>query len=256
MLDIEELHLWLAKKRNFYELSKYIFLRNCSHSGLKMSEHHGGLRPKISIFRQRKKALNSEATSLMEATSRINFSDLQLEAKAFCRGGNGVIYRGVFGDVPVAAKSTYASMFSSDHEELNSEFEVLSRLRHPNIVRVFGSAVDEVDGRIFIVTEFCPGGDLTGIVTRDNLAFTPAHLTGILTQIFSAVRYMHAVGVVHLDLKLSNVLLAADGSVRICDMGGSSLHREDGLEPSLAGTPYYMPPEAFNTAARDDAYGI
>lgn len=92
-------------------------------------------------------------------------------------------------------------------------------------------------------------------------SFTPARILAISSQLMAGVQYMHANGFAHRDLKPQNVLLSADGRVKICDMGiaiqakGSRKHHrrqlsvgekgEDEVVEQGVGTVYYMPPEAF-----------
>jgi serine/threonine protein kinase len=72
---------------------------------------------------------------------------------------------------------------------------------------------------MFIVEEFCAGGNLEQYCTRTDLSYTPAMMARIVTQIFAAMRYMHSQGIAHRDLKPANVLLTASGEVKLADLG-------------------------------------
>mmetsp|Transcript_30409 Transcript_30409/g.61903 ORF Transcript_30409/g.61903 Transcript_30409/m.61903 type:complete len:974 (+) Transcript_30409:172-3093(+) len=203
-----------------------------------------------SIFRSGS-ALPSPADEFND--SRIAFSKLCLEAKPFAAGSAGQVYRGTYNEeTEVAAKATFDSMFNKSNEELEQEFKVLSRLRHPNVLRFYGTAVNEIEDIFYLVTEYCGGGTLQEYATRSNPAFTPARSGDIIKQILSAVEYMHGVGLVHLDLKLLNVLLSHDGTVRICDLGAAQ--NTTTVMQSGSGTRYYMPPEAFALEELDKSY--
>lgn len=82
------------------------------------------------------------------------------------------------------------------------QFKVLSRLRHPNVVRFYGTAFDEIENIFYIVTEFCSGGTLADYSKRGNFSFTPARFGELMKQVFNAVEYMHDVGLVHLGAYL------------------------------------------------------
>jgi serine/threonine protein kinase len=72
---------------------------------------------------------------------------------------------------------------------------------------------------MFIVEEFCAGGNLEQYCTRTDSNYTPAMMARIVTQIFAAMRYMHSQGIAHRDLKPANVLLTASGEVKLADLG-------------------------------------
>ncbi len=123
-----------------------------------------------------------------------------------------------------------------------AEAEAAARLQHPNFVQVFH--VGEVNGRPFFSMEYVPGGSLA-----ERLAHTPlsAHESAALVEtLASAVHAAHECGIVHCDLKPSNVMLTSDGTPKIADFGlakrldDDSGHTHTG---EILGTPSYMAPE-------------
>ena len=93
------------------------------------------------------------------------------------------------------------------------EVSLLRRLRHPNVVQlqevVVGSKLDS----LFLVFECCEH-DLAHLLDTMKSPFLPAEVKSLMKQIFGALAYLHASGVLHRDLKLSNCLLKADGALR------------------------------------------
>ena len=141
-----------------------------------------------------------------------------------------------------------------DFTEFFAELEVMKSLRHPNIVRLFGMgrvwSEDVGEEQLLIVTELC-FGDLTSIIRPEVTVeeeYTPARLGEVCAQLLTGVAYMHRAGYAHKDLKPSNVLLAADGTVKLCDLGMASAARDRCLTLDV-GTFAYMPPEAFSSSS-------
>ena len=94
--------------------------------------------------------------------------------------------------------------------------EVAARLRHPNIVTAFDAG--EQDGVAYLVTEFVDGEDLGRLVRREGpLAVDRA--VAFVRQAALGLAYAHAQGVVHRDVKPSNLILGRDGVVRVLDVG-------------------------------------
>lgn len=137
------------------------------------------------------------------------------------------------------------------------EYEIISGIRHPNVVRIHNLGID--DEMAFIVMEYFSGGHLgerlaAGMPIRSAL--------GYLAQIAAALEAVHAVGVLHRDLKPANVMLRDDGSLALIDFGVAKL-RDSAAELSrvgeIFGTPYYMSPEQGDGAPvdeRSDLYSL
>jgi hypothetical protein len=129
------------------------------------------------------------------------------------------------------------------------EARAVSSVRHPNVVPLYDYG--EVDGWFFLVLEYVPGGTLKRRLTEP---LPPRAAAGLMETIARAVGYVHGRGLLHLDLKPSNILLDGkdDGpwdrvTPRITDFGLALSHDDPGpSETSLAGvrgTPCYMAPE-------------
>lgn len=120
---------------------------------------------------------------------------------------------------------------------LAAEAAMLERLNHPAIVRSFGAAPD--DDRPHIVLEFLDGPRLSTLVRRYGLAIEQVLSLGL--QLCAALHYMHRRGVVHLDVKPRNIIMA--GPPRLIDL--SIARPVDDMERVVGpiGTAGYMPPE-------------
>ena len=145
-------------------------------------------------------------------------------------------------------------------ERLRREAELLGRVRHPGIVEVVevGFSLDEA----WLVTEFVEGGSLEDMLrARGRLA--PLEAASLVAQAARALHAAHEAGVVHRDVKPGNLLLAADGSVKITDFGVAGQPGErpcDGEAPGIfVGTPAYTAPEQLRgdpVDARADTWAL
>ena len=147
-------------------------------------------------------------------------------------------------------------------ERFESEAEILASLTHPNILALLDAGTAG-DGRLYMATEFVDGSDLRRLLRAERLA--PARALDIFAKVCAAVEHAHSRGVVHRDLKPGNILVAADGAVKVADFGlakdiavstaDARTSAGDGL-----GTPYYLAPEALRDAvsadARADVYSL
>jgi serine/threonine protein kinase len=124
-------------------------------------------------------------------------------------------------------------------EEMRSELYTLSKLNHPNIVKLYEAY--ERRRHIYLVMDYCSGGDLT------DRHFNEAECALVLSKILSAVAYMHEKGVVHRDLKLENVVLDKASTIKIIDFGLATkyLSDEHKVMTDRVGTIYTMAPQVL-----------
>ncbi len=172
-------------------------------------------------------------------------------------GGMGIVYAADGPDGPVAVK-VLARAPASDpglRERFQREAEALLSIVHPAIVRVF--ARGEQDGVAWYAMERGDGEDLSRRLARGPLP--GAEVEVLARQLLSALVLIHARGLVHRDVKPSNVLLFASGA-KLCDFGVARLDGTRTLTESMAvvGSLKYMAPEqrSGKTTAASDLYAL
>ena len=124
---------------------------------------------------------------------------------------------------------------------LMREAQAASKLVHPNIVGTH--AIEEVDGRDFIVMEFVKGRPLSDLIAEDSL--TIDRTLELAGQLAGALSVAHAAGVVHRDIKSNNILIAERGEAKMLDFGLATFHGATQVTKagSTLGTVAYMSPE-------------
>jgi hypothetical protein len=143
------------------------------------------------------------------------------------------------------------------------EAKALARLTHPGIIQAYDSG--EEGGRPFLVMELVDGRSLAAVL-REQLRLSPARAVDFAYQAALALQHAHRHHLVHRDVKPSNLLLSADGRVRLVDLGLAGFLQDQIGEGSLTrqgtgmGTPDYCPPEQFRDAhkadERSDVYAL
>jgi serine/threonine protein kinase len=140
---------------------------------------------------------------------------------------------------------------------LKREFRQMKSLSHPGIVRVFDLNCDH--GAWFISMQFVAGRTVKAWM---QTPLDHAKALGIIGACCEAVEYAHSLGVVHGDLKATNVLVADDGAVKLIDFGAvpnSGSHVAAASDPTISLTPLYASPQVLagkSAERRDDVYSL
>ena len=127
-----------------------------------------------------------------------------------------------------------------DAETFLVEARILAKLDHPNIVPVHDVGRTE-DGLCFVVSKLIEGSDLAVSIQQARLSFRAS--AELVATIADALHYAHTRGLVHLDIKPSNILIDSSGKASVADFGLALRDEDYGKGRGLAGTPSYMSPE-------------
>ncbi|NXL56238.1 NUAK2 kinase, partial [Chordeiles acutipennis] len=145
----------------------------------------------------------------------------------------------------VAIKSIRKDKIKDEQDliHIRREIEIMSSLNHPHIIAVH--EVFENSSKIVIVMEYASKGDLYDYIS-ERQRLTEQEARHFFRQVVSAVYYCHKNGIVHRDLKLENILLDANGNIKIADFGLSNVYQQDKLLQTYCGSPLYASPEIIN----------
>ncbi|XP_053325201.1 serine/threonine-protein kinase Nek4 isoform X2 [Spea bombifrons] len=127
------------------------------------------------------------------------------------------------------------------------EAQLLSRLRHPNIV-AYRESWEGDDGFLYIVMGYCEGGDLYHRLKEQKGQLLPeGRVVDWFVQIAMAMQYLHDERIMHRDLKTQNIFLTRSDIIKVGDLGiARVLESQYDMASTLIGTPYYMSPELFS----------
>lgn len=217
------------------------------------------------VLRRRQGLALTRGSSQVEQLSR--FGPVTILGHRFVRelavGGTSLVYlaesekAGEMVVLKVLRNTPEAGDEHTQFARFLQEYELISKIRHPNVVRIFDLGI--ADDHAYIAMEYFQRGDLRaqigkGIDAREGLS--------MLAQMAGALQVVHEVGVLHRDLKPGNIMLRNDDSIALIDFGLAK-HEDFNAEMTRAGeifgTPYYMSPEQGHGQeldARSDLYSL
>ncbi len=175
------------------------------------------------------------------------------------RGGFGVVYRAWEQNLQreVALKLIDSSVYPERREIIRREGQMLARLNHPNVVKVHST--HQSGDVLAIAMEYVRGRTLASLVEA-NGPFPPRDAALISATLCGAVAAVHRRGLLHRDIKASNVMRATTGRIVLMDFGaGRELHGERQTRTQMIGTPLYMAPEILvggHATPASDVYSL
>lgn len=178
-------------------------------------------------------------------------------------GGMANVYRGVDERTGNAIAVKVLKEEFLDNEELvrrfKNESKAISILDHPNIVKVYDVSV--TDKLQYIVMEYVDGITLKEYLKQRGGALTWKETVHFATQVLGALQHAHSKGIIHRDVKPQNIMLLADGSIKMMDFGIARFSRAQSqtVSDKAIGSVHYISPEQAKgdkTDARTDIYSV
>lgn len=160
------------------------------------------------------------------------------------RGSFGLVYRAYdpLLDREVALK--IPRFFSDQHDSVKflNEAKAAAKLKHPNIVVVYECG--QIGDQPYIAVELVEGTTLARVLQQRRLSVSES--VNLIQQLSEALSYAHSLGIIHRDVKPSNVMIATNGRPQLMDFGLAKhldAHATDSVDNQILGTPAYMSPE-------------
>ncbi|MCP4590926.1 MAG: serine/threonine protein kinase [bacterium] len=198
-----------------------------------------------------------------ELPDRLEIPGFDIRA-GYIEGGQARVYRGVYqaSQEEVAIKVFHNSLLNEGGQErFSREIKSLARLRHPNVITIRSDG--QVEGHAYFVMPWIDSLTLDDYIKSAPLSYMQK--VRLVGKICDAVSHAHQRGVMHLDLKPTNVRVDSSGEPIVMDFGLARLIESDLTEASgrslgAAGTPLYMAPEQIDNRddldVRADVYGL
>jgi len=178
-------------------------------------------------------------------------------------GGMATVYRGrhltLGRDVAIKVLHPHLSSSARNRQRFAREARAIEQLRHPNILEIFDYSGSD-SSECYIITEFVQGETLTTLVQRTGPL--PSEVVAMIgLQLCDALQYAHDAGILHRDLKPDNVMIRADGAVKLMDFGIARFLDESQvtMTGALVGSPAFMSPEQAREGvldARSDLFSL
>ncbi len=160
-------------------------------------------------------------------------------------GGMGVVYKAsdtkLKRDVAIKFLPHHISANKEERQRFEIEAQAAASLNHTNVAHIY--AIEETDDEMFIVMEYIDGIEIKDKINSGSIAIDET--LNIATQIAEGLEAAHKKGIIHRDIKSSNVMITEDGKVRIMDFGLAKIKGGTELTKigSTVGTAAYMSPE-------------
>ncbi|KAK7171235.1 hypothetical protein R3I94_001235 [Phoxinus phoxinus] len=146
----------------------------------------------------------------------------------------------------VVKEINYRDNVKFNLDAAKNEINILKNLQHGYIVAYEDSFEDEESGYLYIVSDYCAGGDLYKKMKTQGGFFEEEQILDWLVQICLALQYLNEKNVLHRDIKPQNVFLTEDGYINLGDFGCSKvLQRADEYATSVVGAELYVSPEIY-----------
>lgn len=156
----------------------------------------------------------------------------------------------------VAAKQI--SILCAPDEEVQAvrrEIAMLQSCDHDNIVRYKGTYC--TDSSLWLMMEYCEGGSLSALIAGMKRPLPESVISYVTREMIDGLRYLHRQRKIHRDIKSANVLLTADGRVKLADFGVSAQLKDSlARRRSFIGTVFWMAPEAIEERDYDERADI
>ncbi|XP_011028375.1 PREDICTED: probable serine/threonine-protein kinase At1g09600 isoform X1 [Populus euphratica] len=141
-------------------------------------------------------------------------------------------------------KVRFANMDPESVRFMAREIIVLRRLDHPNVMKLEGVIASRMSGSLYLVFEYMEH-DLAGLLASPAIKFTEAQIKCYMQQLLHGLEHCHNRGVLHRDIKGSNLLIDTNGNLKIADFGLATFFSSPQKQPltSRVVTLWYRPPE-------------
>lgn len=188
--------------------------------------------------------VDDEIHGAVDSAMEARFENLRLIGK----GSFGDVFSGFDKELnkEVAIKVIDLEEAEDEVEDIQKEISVLSQCRSPHITEYYGSYLHAT--KLWIVMEYMAGGSVLDLL-ETGPPLDEVSIACILRELLLSLDYLHSEGKIHRDIKAANILLTANGDVKVADFGVSAqLTRTMSKRKTFVGTPFWMAPEVIQNS--------
>ena len=177
--------------------------------------------------------------------------DYIIYKKKIGKGAFSTIYKGYSKTtkLKVAIKEITLDTLNKHKKLFKRESEILMKLRHPNIIHLHDTIIDETNENVYLVMDYYSRGDFSKFLR--NRPLKEKYAIKYLKQLSEGLKYLLSNNIIHRDLKPQNILVSDIGDIKITDFGFARYFDNDIMIQTICGSPLYMAPEIMKSQKYD-----